>query len=161
MNMKNLISSGFFEGLKNISLVITTFGLVFGLLYKFSNKMRDWLKSKVRNWTGSKENEDRDLKLEESIGEIKDCISVLSDKMTEILDQQDCIIHCNQDLLRSQINYLYFKYLPVKKLPIFEKENLIKMYASYKRLGGNSYIDHLYTELMSWEPFQKEINVKH
>lgn len=54
-------------------------------------------------------------------------------------------------LLRSQIVRIYYRNLDAKRLRQFEYENLVACYRAYKKLGGNSFIDHIYEEMQTWE----------
>lgn len=54
-------------------------------------------------------------------------------------------------LLRSQIVRIYYRNLDAKRLRQFEYENLVACYKAYKKLGGNSFIDHIYEEMETWE----------
>ena len=54
-------------------------------------------------------------------------------------------------LLRNTITHIYFKYKDEKKIPHFEKENVLSLYENYERLGGNSYIHQVVEEIKSWE----------
>ena len=53
--------------------------------------------------------------------------------------------------LRSDMVNLYYRHKDTKALRQYEKENLIKLYAAYKALKGNSFIDDLYEEMTEWE----------
>ena len=59
-------------------------------------------------------------------------------------------------LLRNSIIGLYNKYYELGYIPIYERENLEKMYKEYKALGGNCVIDHLVEELRSLNVNKKE-----
>lgn len=54
-------------------------------------------------------------------------------------------------LLRSQIVRTYYRNWDSKRLRQFEYENLVACYKAYKKLGGNSFIDHIYEEMQTWE----------
>ena len=54
-------------------------------------------------------------------------------------------------LLRSEMVSTYYNYKDVKKIRQYELENFIKLYKAYKALKGNSFIDKLYKEVMTWE----------
>ena len=58
-------------------------------------------------------------------------------------------------LLRSAITKIYYKYTDLGSIPIYEKENVAYLYAQYKAMKGNSYIDDLYPKIMSL-PISKE-----
>ncbi len=53
-------------------------------------------------------------------------------------------------LLRDSITDLYFKYLPKKEVPTYERKDMVKLFESYRKLGGNSYVQTIYEEFMDW-----------
>lgn len=53
-------------------------------------------------------------------------------------------------LLRSQIVRIYYHNIHDHVLRQYEYENLVACYKAYKKLGGNSFIDHIYAEMQSW-----------
>ena len=53
-------------------------------------------------------------------------------------------------LLRSQIVRIYYHNLDNLRLRQYEYELLVACYKAYKRLGGNSFIDHIYEEMQTW-----------
>ena len=54
-------------------------------------------------------------------------------------------------LLRDSITRLYFKYLPDKQVPSYERKDMTELFSSYEKLGGNSYVKTIYEEFMEWE----------
>ena len=52
-----------------------------------------------------------------------------------------------QALLRAEIIRLYNKYIDLKAIPIYERENLEHLFVEYKALGGNGVIDSLIEKL--------------
>lgn len=54
-------------------------------------------------------------------------------------------------LLRSEMLRIYYKYLDQKVIRQYEYENFGYLYKAYKALRGNSFIDHVNEEVMSWE----------
>lgn len=53
-------------------------------------------------------------------------------------------------LLRTAILNIYYKGLDKKELHQYEAENLIKLYEAYKALGGNSFVDEIYSDMRAW-----------
>lgn len=53
-------------------------------------------------------------------------------------------------LLRTAILNIYYKGLEKKQLHQYEAENLVKLYEAYKALGGNSFIDTVYSDMREW-----------
>lgn len=63
--------------------------------------------------------------------------------MEDVREGQRC-------LLRSQIVRIYYRNVESETLKQYEYENLVKCYKAYKKLGGNSFIDHIYEEMQTW-----------
>lgn len=53
--------------------------------------------------------------------------------------------------LRSDMLHIYYQYLEEKRIRQYEVENFVFLYKAYKALRGNSFIDKIYKEVMSWE----------
>lgn len=54
-------------------------------------------------------------------------------------------------LLRSEMLRTYYNNKDDKKIRQYELENFIMLYKAYKALKGNSFIDKIYNEVMTWE----------
>lgn len=54
-------------------------------------------------------------------------------------------------MLRNAITEIYFAKRAIRSLHQFEYENLAFLYAVYKKLGGNSFIDRIWEEIQEWE----------
>ena len=57
----------------------------------------------------------------------------------------------NLAMLRNTITHIYFKYKDVKKIPHYEKENLVSLYERYEQLHGNHYVKMIVEEMKDWE----------
>ena len=53
--------------------------------------------------------------------------------------------------LRSDMLHTYYTNKESKKIRQYELENFVYLYKAYKSLKGNSFIDKIYKEVMSWE----------
>ena len=53
-------------------------------------------------------------------------------------------------LLRCEILNIYYKGLDKREIHQYEAENLVKLYEAYKALGGNSFIDEVYSDIREW-----------
>lgn len=62
--------------------------------------------------------------------------------------KQDTMEMGLQALLRNAIIQSYNRHIDMGYCPIYEKENVEKMYEQYHALGGNGTITKLYEELM-------------
>ena len=54
-------------------------------------------------------------------------------------------------LLRSEMLRTYYGNKDTGTIRQYELENFIKLYKAYKALRGNSFIDKIYKEVMTWE----------
>ena len=75
-------------------------------------------------------------------------IVVQLDKIEKRLDQSDVT---DQALIRNTITHIYIKYKDQKKIPHYEKENILSLFEQYKKLKGNSYIKQIVNEIKTWE----------
>lgn len=54
-------------------------------------------------------------------------------------------------LLRSEMLRIYYRHKESGEIRQYELENFVFLYKAYKALKGNSFIDKIYKEVMSWE----------
>lgn len=54
-------------------------------------------------------------------------------------------------LLRSEMLKTYYHNKEQEKIRQYELENFVFLYNAYKALKGNSFIDRIYKEVMTWE----------
>ena len=54
-------------------------------------------------------------------------------------------------LLRCEILNIYYKGLEKREIHQYEAENLVKLYEAYKALGGNSFIEDVYSDIKEWK----------
>lgn len=54
-------------------------------------------------------------------------------------------------LLRSEMLRIYYHNKDSERIRQYEMENFVFLYEAYKKLRGNSFIDKIYKEVMSWE----------
>ena len=53
--------------------------------------------------------------------------------------------------LRSEMLRIYYHNRESEKIRQYELENFIMLYEAYKALKGNSFIDKIYKEVLTWE----------
>lgn len=53
--------------------------------------------------------------------------------------------------LRSEMLHIYYRNHEKGTIRQYELENFVMLYEAYKALKGNSFIDKIYNEVMSWE----------
>lgn len=54
-------------------------------------------------------------------------------------------------LLRSEIVRIYYRHHDDRQLREYEFKNMEKCYKAYKALGGNSFVDRIYSEMGEWD----------
>lgn len=86
----------------------------------------------------------------EQIDFIKMIVSELA-IMSPVIIAIILIIQGIKCLLRSEMLRTYYHNKDREKIRQFELENFIALYKAYKALRGNSFIDKIYKEVMSWE----------
>lgn len=94
---------------------------------------------------------------------IEELKEITLDQGTEIKQIQKSVNLLNasqMDLMRYNMNSLYYKYRPYKKILDCDKKAFIKFYTDYHSMGGNTWIDSLYKEVMSWEIVEDETELK-
>lgn len=64
--------------------------------------------------------------------------------LRDIRDGQRC-------LLRNEMTKIYYRHREERKIRQFEYENFDFLYKAYKRLKGNSFVDHIRKEVEEWE----------
>ena len=62
-----------------------------------------------------------------------------------------CLINGMKCLLRSEMLRTYYHNKDREKIRQYELENFVYLYKAYKALKGNSFIDKINDEVMSWE----------
>ena len=101
-------------------------------------------------------------------------IKVVDDKIEELMkmtkaqdsqlsDISNSITLLNQsqlDMLRYDMNKLYYKYRPYKKMLSADKKAFMKLYHDYKMMDGNTWIDALYAEVVDWPIVEDQEELK-
>jgi len=59
-------------------------------------------------------------------------------------------------MMRYNMNKIYYKYRPYKKILSADKKAFMKIYNDYKSMDGNTWIDSLYTEVKDWPIVEEE-----
>lgn len=53
--------------------------------------------------------------------------------------------------LRSEMLRIYYHNKDTKEIRQYEFENFLLLYEAYKELGGNSFIDKIHQEVITWD----------
>lgn len=78
-------------------------------------------------------------------------IGVIMGALTPTVVVIICLINGMKCLLRSDMLSVYYHHRDVKTIRQYELENFILLYKAYKALRGNSFIDKIYKEVMTWQ----------
>lgn len=78
------------------------------------------------------------------IGSIIAALTKVCKEYRKIREAQKC-------QLRAEMLKTYYRNKDRKKIRQYEKQNFVYSYEAYKALRGNSFIDDVHDEVMSWE----------
>ena len=96
----------------------------------------------------------------DSLEEIKALVLDQGRDLDKIQKSVDILNVSQMDLMRYNMNRLYYKYRPFKKILDCDKKAFMKLYSDYHEMGGNTWIDSLYNEVMQWEIVEDEGELK-
>lgn len=51
--------------------------------------------------------------------------------------------------IRDEIIKIYYEFINKGYIPMYDKENLVKRYELYEKLGGNSFVHDIFNDLMA------------
>ena len=107
-----------------------------------------------------KEVEKRQEAIIDSLEEIKGLVLDQQYSIDKIQKSVDLLNVSQMDLMRYNMNRLYYKYRPFKKILDCDKKAFMKLYNDYHDMGGNTWIDSLYKEVIHWEIVEDENELK-
>ena len=81
------------------------------------------------------------------IGEIIALIGII----TPVIVRVSKISNGTKCQLRSEMLRTYYRNKEAESIRQYELQNFILLYESYKALNGNSFVDKIHEEVMSWE----------
>lgn len=82
---------------------------------------------------------------------LKDFVKMRKEQKREAEKQArelELIKEGNKCQLRAEMLRIYYHCVDAKSIRQYELENFITLYGAYKALGGNSFIDRVYAEVM-------------
>ena len=95
-----------------------------------------------------------------SLEEIKGLVVDQGENLDKLQDSVNILNVSQMDLMRYNMNRLYYKYRSYKKILDCDKKAFIKLYNDYHAMGGNTWIDSLYEEIIKWEAVEFEEELK-
>lgn len=78
-------------------------------------------------------------------------IGVLIGVITPVIINMGKITEGTKCQLRSEMLRIYYHNKDSKSIRQYELENFVMLYEAYHALKGNSFIDKIYKEVLSWE----------
>lgn len=94
--------------------------------------------------------------IDDKIEELKEITLDQGVDIKRIQDKVDLINDAQMDVMRFNMNQIYYKYRPYKKILDCDKKAFMKFYNDYHSMGGNTWIDSLYNELKEWDIVEDE-----
>lgn len=91
-----------------------------------------------------------------SLDELKEMTIDQEGQLTQMQESLDLLNASQLDMLRYNMNKLYYKYRPYKRMLNADKKAFIKLYNDYKLMHGNTWIDALYAEVKDWPIVEDE-----
>ena len=85
------------------------------------------------------------------IDELKEMQEAQDTQIASIQSKLDLLNNSQMDMMRYDMNRIYYKYLPYHKILACDKKAFIKLYNDYKPMGGNTWIDDLFDQIKDWE----------
>lgn len=104
--------------------------------------------------------EEKQENIIKSLDEIKTLVLEQQAKSEKIQESMNLINISQMDLMRYNMNRLYYKYRPYKKILDCDKKAFIKLYDDYHAQGGNTWIDAICPEVKGWETVLDESELK-
>ena len=88
--------------------------------------------------------------VEGRIDELKNMTVEQDKQLSSLIKSMDLLTQSQMDMMRYDMNRIYYKYRQYKKILSADKKAFIKIYHDYKSMDGNTWIDALYAELKDW-----------
>lgn len=67
------------------------------------------------------------------------------------IKERECAKNTDKCLLRNEILSIYYKNQRDCEIKQYAYENLALLYKQYKKLDGNSFVDHIWEEVQDWK----------
>lgn len=90
----------------------------------------------------------------ETMAKVVGCITTIAGAIAIVvkcLRDQAKIREGQKCQLRADMLRTYYKNRDTQKLRQYEAENFVMMYQAYKAMGGNSFIDEIYSHVTKWD----------
>ena len=98
--------------------------------------------------------------VEDKVEELKEITLDQGQEIKQIQKAVNLINEAQMDVMRLNMNQIYYKYRPYKKILDCDKKAFMKIYNDYHSMGGNTWIDMLHAEVITWEIVEDETELK-
>ena len=98
--------------------------------------------------------------LDYKIEELKNMTLEQDEQLVKISKSMQLLNSSQLDVMRYNMNRIYSKYRPYKKILDYDKKAFMRFYQDYHSMGGNTWIDSLYKEVITWEIVEDEAELK-
>lgn len=98
--------------------------------------------------------------VEGRIDELKNMTVEQDKQLSSLIKSMDLLTQSQMDMMRYDMNRIYYKYRQYKKILSADKKAFIKIYHDYKSMDGNTWIDALYAELKDWPIVEDQSELK-
>lgn len=139
--------------LANAVILISAVIIAIKNIYGFFKAPVGTLQKKAKEEEKKRIEQVLDEKMPDLLG--KNCETIMG-SLKEISNQLKLLNASQLDMLRYNMNKLYYKYRPYKRILSADKKAFIKLYNDYKHMDGNTWIDALYAEVITWQIVEDE-----
>lgn len=144
-----------FESIKTVGSILSAAMVIISFAGVIIKPIRKWIVRKIKDVADVEESTQELTEVKELIVKLDTSIGDRLTKMEARIDEQahqlSASMEADKAALANTIKHIYMKYCDTKKLPLREKETLVVLHKAYKGVHGNTFIDELYAEMMSWE----------
>ena len=135
------------------SAILAALTLSIFVLKPVRNFLIGWIKKTASHSGDCERLSEVESRLNENIRLFGDCLNSVNEKLDGIVVQNKQGLESSRTLLGNEIRKIYYDHLDKDNLSftVRQKEYLVKLYDQYKALGGNHFIDEIFSHMMEWE----------
>lgn len=85
------------------------------------------------------------------VGVLLGVVKWVAKKYKSSTDKMELVAEGVKCQLRSDMLQTYYRHVDSQTIRQYEYENFIMLYEAYKILGGNSFIEKIYSEVKTWK----------
>lgn len=136
------------ETLKIVASVLGSISTIITFAVLVNKRFRNWICRKVAAKVAAKE---KQIKDEQTNTLILEEVKALSEAFKALQNEKVMEKEALKCILRHSITVIYETHKKEKCFPEYIKKDMIYMCEAYFKLGGNSYIETIYEEMLKWD----------